>query len=71
VQAGQYRVAVQQAPESQLMGLARGLSSVNRGLEAYAGIAEIHRELGEERGALEAAQADLAQATKELDRAGQ
>jgi hypothetical protein len=71
VQAGQYRVAVQQAPESKLMGLARGLSSVNRGLEAYAGIAEIHRELGEERGALEAAQADLAQATKELDRAGQ
>jgi uncharacterized coiled-coil protein SlyX len=35
VQAGQYRVAVQQAPESQLMGLARGLSSVNRGLQSY------------------------------------
>ena len=35
VQAGQYRVAVQQAPESKLMGLARGLSSVNRGLQAY------------------------------------
>jgi len=71
VQAGQYRVAVQQAPESQLMGLARGLSSVNRGLEAYAGIAEIHRELGEERGALEAAQADLAEAEKNLNATGQ
>lgn len=35
VAAGQYRVAVQQAPESKLMGLARGLSSVNRGLQAY------------------------------------
>lgn len=48
VQAGQYRVAVQQAPESKLMGLARGLSSVNRGLEAYTSMGGTLNEMYEE-----------------------
>jgi len=48
VQAGQYRVAVQQAPESKLMGLARGLTSVNRGLEAYTNMGGTLNEMFEE-----------------------
>jgi len=48
VSAGQYRVAVQQAPESKLIGLARGLSSVNRGLEAYTQMGGTLNEMYEE-----------------------
>lgn len=48
VQGGQYRVAVQQAPESKLIGLARGLSSVNRGLEAYTNMGGTLSEMYEE-----------------------
>tara|TARA_S200002703_G_scaffold4693_2_gene5816 strand:+ start:10042 stop:12303 length:2262 start_codon:yes stop_codon:yes gene_type:complete len=48
VQGGQYRVAVQQAPESKLMGLARGLSSVNKGLEAYTNMGGTLSEMYEE-----------------------
>ena len=71
VAGGQYRVAVQQAPESGYTKLARSLSNVSAGLQAYASVADIQRQEGERQGQIDAAKADLELAQKELDIAGQ
>ena len=71
VVGGQYRVAVQQAPESGYTKLARSLSNVSAGLQAYASVADIQRQEGERQGQIDAAKADLELAQQELDVAGQ
>ena len=71
VVGGQYRVAVQQAPESGYTKLARSLSNVSAGLQAYASVADIQRQEGERQGQIDAAKADLDIAQQELDVAGQ
>jgi len=71
VVGGQYRVAVQQAPESGYTKLARSLSNVSAGLQAYASVADIQRQEGERQGQIDAAKADLEIAQQELDVAGQ
>ena len=71
VAGGQYRVAVQQAPESGYTKLARSLSNVSAGLQAYASVADIQRQEGERQGQIDAAKADLEIAQQELDVAGQ
>lgn len=71
VVGGQYRVAVQQAPESGYTKLARSLSNVSSGLQAYASVADIQRQEGERQGQIDAAKADLQLAQQELDVAGQ
>lgn len=71
VAGGQYRIAVQQAPQSGYTKLARSLSNVSAGLQAYASVADIQRQEGERQGQIDAAKADLELAQKELDIAGQ
>ena len=69
--AGQYSVAQVRAPRNKLMDLADALSQVNPALQAYGQVQEFQFQEGAERGAMEAATADLEASVTELDKTGE
>src|SRR5210317_2504028 len=69
--AGQYSVAQVRAPRNKLMDLADALGQVNPVLQQYGQIQEFQFQEGAERGAMEAATADLESSVAELDKTGE
>ena len=69
--AGQYSVAQVRAPRNKLMDLADALGQVNPALQAYGQVQEFQFQEGAERGAMEAATADLEASVTELDKTGE
>lgn len=69
--AGQYSVGQRRAGRNKLMDLADALGQVNPALQAYGQVQEFQFQEGAERGAMEAATADLEASVNELDKTGE
>ena len=69
--AGQYSVGQRRAGRNKLMDLADALSQVNPILQQYGQVQEFQFQEGAERGAMEAATADLEASVNELDKTGE
>ena len=67
----QYGIGQRRAPRNKLMDLADALGQVNPALQAYGQVQEFQFQEGAERGAMEAATADLEASVTELDKTGE